>query len=197
MARGRGRGRPPKGGGDGGKNTGTGPIANPAARFERTVQNRPGGPRQGRPRGRRITAASIYADKVAPLPTKDRSEGWTPLERFMHRRNRFIALLPDKVSKADKQLSLVLNLSDRETYEFSPKEAKLIVAHFRTWVDAIEKSFEVRKPLSPINLPAIEFVERYRPATLDPPPLTKEEAAAIDLAALKEWGLVDPDLIEE
>lgn len=124
------RGRPRKG-------------ANPAAEFERTVK------RATRPPPRLTLAGQ--PGQPAKKPYRDMNEE----ERFLFKRDAFIRNLTRRVPQCDKQLDLLLNLSNRETYKYAAKEGERLVARLRAWVDAIEESFQRRNPYRPIDLPPV------------------------------------------
>lgn len=79
----------------------------------------------------------------------------TRQENWLVRRGSFLRLMPEKLGSFNKRFDQLVNLANSETYEFTKEDVSLVLIYLRTWVDAIEKSFQRGHPLYPSGLPDI------------------------------------------
>lgn len=128
----------------------------PAAQLEDIVATREGGP-------------GNLTEAPQPRPKKDKATKAANFAKLSH----------DRISKVDEALYQLRQLCNREEYEYTAEDAKIIVAFLLARVRAIEESFCTGKKLSPVHLPSVRA----------------DDSAAFDAAAAK-FGYTPPDNVD-
>jgi hypothetical protein len=93
-------------------------------------------------------------------------------ERWHDRRDRWLRVMPVRLTTVDAGFDNLLKVADREYYEITQDEAALLVARLRAWVDALDQSLQAGKVLYPSDLPAVVLDHELAPPTdaIGPPP---------------------------
>lgn len=110
----------------------------PAARFERIVSEREGGP--GPPKD------------DAPAPRRGLQAGFQPRRRLETKQEAWVRLVNARVAKFDETIGSIGKLSNPDVYAYSQENVDRLFAYLRSCLDAIEQGFRGGRKRSAFRL---------------------------------------------
>jgi len=90
---------------------------------------------RGRPPGRG------GAGDEPPAPRRGLTAGVQPTRRLETKEEAFVRLVNSRMPFVDDAIANIRKLSNRESYEYTPRQMLAVVNHLRGLVDSVEEAF--------------------------------------------------------